>query len=199
MEFHYLAKNPFQQFHDWFKEAELKADMKNPNAMNLATVGKDGKPSSRMVLLKGVSEKGFVFFTNYNSRKGLELTQSGEAALCFYWDKLQRQVRVEGKVQRLSREESTVYFHTRPRGSQIAAWASNQSEEIPSREFLDKRVQEQEQRFHNVDPIPLPENWGGFLLIPETVEFWVGQTNRLHDRFVYERKGEEWKIKRLSP
>lgn len=198
MEFHYLAKNPFQQFHDWFKEAELKAGMANPNAMALATVGADGHPSVRMVLLKGVTSDGFLFFTNYESRKGKELEAHPFASLCFHWDNLDRQVRIEGAVERVAPAESDAYFHSRPRASQIGAWASKQSQEISSREELEKRVLDAEGKFRGQE-IPRPPHWGGFLLRPERVEFWVGQPSRLHDRFLYVREGNLWKISRLSP
>jgi pyridoxamine 5'-phosphate oxidase len=198
MELHYLAKNPFQEFHDWFKEAELNGGMDFPNAMSLATVGADGRPGLRTVLLKGVSEAGFTFFTNYKSRKGAELDFNPQAALCFYWDKISRQVRVEGSVEKLSREESEAYFRTRPRLSQIGAWASPQSQEIASRAELEEKVKEISERFRGKD-IPLPDFWGGYVLKPDYFEFWQMGEGRLHDRFVYAPSAEGWLVKRLAP
>lgn len=200
MELHYLAKNPFQQFHDWFKEAELGSGMKYPNSVSLATADRNGRPSVRMVLLKGLSEEGFVFYTNYESRKGSQLAENPHAALCFFWDKMGRQVRVEGPVERVSRETSQEYFNTRPRLARIGAWASDQSREIPSREYLEKRVAEAEERFRGQEEIPVPAYWGGFVLHPTRLEFWQEGQFRLHDRFLYEKNDKgEWTVKRLSP
>jgi pyridoxamine 5'-phosphate oxidase len=198
MEPHYLAKNPFQEFHAWFKEAELNSGLNFPNAMSLATTGADGRPGLRTVLLKGVSEEGFVFYTNYTSRKGSELDFNPQAALCFYWDRIFRQVRVEGSVEKVSREDSEAYFHSRPRLSQIGAWASRQSQEIASRAELEERVKEVTERFRGKE-VPLPEFWGGYLLKPDHFEFWQLGEGRLHDRFVYVPEDGGWKIKRLSP
>lgn len=199
MELHYLSKNPFQQFHDWYKEAEIKSGQKYPNAMCLATADGDGKPSVRMVLLKGVTEEGFAFYTNYESHKGHDLQQNPQAALCFYWDRCNHQVRVEGKVEKVSRKETQEYFESRPRGSQIGAWASQQSKAIASRKELEERFHQEETRFHGVEKIPAPDTWGGYLLKPELFEFWSEQPNRLHDRFVYSKEGEQWAVRRLSP
>lgn len=198
MELHYLHKDPIQQFHDWFKEAELKSGLKYPNAMSLASVGEDGQPSVRIVLLKGVNHDGFVFFTNYESQKGQEVLANPRAALCFYWDACHRQVRVQGKIEKISKHESQEYFSSRPRGSQIGAWASPQSREISSREELLKKHQEMELKFKGLETIPVPDHWGGFLLRPERIEFWQEQENRLHDRFVYS-KTTDWQVKRVAP
>ena len=200
MELHYLARNPFQQFHDWFKEAELGSGMKYPNSMHLATADSAGRPSLRVVLLKGLTEEGFVFYSNYESRKGRQLNENPAAALCFFWDKLGRQVRAEGKVERVDRATSQAYFDTRPRGARIGAWASAQSQEIPSREYLEKRVAEVEERFRGQEQIPVPEYWGGYLLRPTRLEFWQEGPYRLHDRFLYEKDpAGAWGVKRLSP
>lgn len=200
MELHYLNKNPFVEFRKWFKEAEEKAGMNFPSAMALATVDKHGQPGVRMVLLKEMNEKGFSFFTHYSGRKGKELHENQKASAVFYWDKLGRQVRIEGVVEKLAKEESESYFHSRPRLAQIGAYASPQSEAIASREWLEKRIEEFEKKFQGVDPVPLPPHWGGFRLKPERIEFWVERPHRLHDRFLYEKqKGEGWTISRLAP
>ncbi|RZA09464.1 MAG: pyridoxamine 5'-phosphate oxidase [Proteobacteria bacterium] len=199
LELHYLAKNPFQQFHDWFKEAEVGSGMKYPNSMSLATADKEGRPSVRIVLLKGLSAEGFVFYTNYESRKASQLEENAHAALCLFWDKLHRQVRVEGRVERVSRATSQEYFNTRPRLSRIGAWASHQSQPIGSRAELEKQVHEMEERFRGQEEIPVPEHWGGYVLHPTRLEFWQEGEFRLHDRFTYEKEGDGWKVARLSP
>jgi pyridoxamine 5'-phosphate oxidase len=200
LELHYLAKNPFQQFHDWFKEAEIGSGMKYPNSMSLATADRDGRPSVRIVLLKGLSADGFVFYTNYESRKGAQLAENPAAALCFHWDKLHRQVRVEGRVERVSRETSQEYFNTRPRLSRIGAWASHQSRPIGSRAELEAAVHAVEDRFRGQEEIPVPDHWGGFVLHPTRLEFWQEGEFRLHDRFLYEKESDgTWTVKRLSP
>ena len=165
--------------------------------MTLATATTDGVPSARIVLLKTFDSRGFVFFTNYESRKGSELRHNPRAALVFHWPKLERQVRIEGRVEQTSRDESQAYFDTRPRGSRIAAWASAQSERIESREALEQSAREIEERF-GADAIPVPPFWGGYRVVPSRIEFWMGRANRLHDRFVYERDGA-WKQSRLAP
>jgi pyridoxamine 5'-phosphate oxidase len=191
--------NPIQQFQAWFRDAQA-ADLKEPNAMALATATPDGKPSGRIVLLKEVSEFGFVFYTNYHSRKGRELETNPNCALTFYWAELERQVRVDGRAQTVSREKSEAYFRGRPKGSRLGALASAQSEILPSREPLETRLAELEATFSDTDNVPLPEHWGGYCVRPDTIEFWQGRTNRLHDRIRYQRKGEEeWLIERLSP
>jgi len=191
-----IDKNPFNQFTKWYNVI-LNSGIKEPSAMILSTADKDGIPSVRTVLLKGYDEAGFLFFTNYESRKGRELIQNPVAELLFYWMNLDRQVRIYGKVEKTSKEESEKYFITRSLQSRISAWASKQSEKIPNREYLEKRFAEFEEKFK--DDIPLPPNWGGFRLIPEKFEFWQEREKRLHDRICYLKKSKEWEIVRLSP
>lgn len=164
----------------------------------LATADAQARPSARMVLLRGVDERGFVFHTNYNSRKGRELDENPHAALCFHWPTLDEQIRVEGMVERLPSDESDAYFNSRPRGSQLGAWASEQSSLLPSRETLEERYRETERRFEGL-PVPRPPFWGGYRLIPSRIEFWYGRPDRLHDRVVYTREQEGWRIERLYP
>ena len=191
--------NPFALFSRWMTEAR-SAQLKEPNAMTLSTSTPDGKPSGRIVLLKEVSEFGFVFYTNYISRKGREIKTNPSVALTFYWAELERQVRVEGNVEKVSREKSESYFRGRPKGSRLGALVSRQSELLPSRTQLEIRLQELEQQYAQTDDVPVPDYWGGYCVIPEAIEFWQGRTNRLHDRLVYRRKGEgRWTIDRLSP
>jgi pyridoxamine 5'-phosphate oxidase len=190
--------DPVVQFGRWFDDANA-ANLVEPSAMTLATAGADGIPSARMVLLRGVDQRGFVFYTNYESRKAAELAANPRAALVFWWGELQRQVRVEGRVQRTSHEESAAYFRTRPPGSRLGAWASPQSRVIPSRTVLDERVAELEARHPDGD-LPLPPFWGGYRLVPEVIELWQGRPNRLHDRLRYTRApGGGWRIERLAP
>ncbi|MCL6495010.1 MAG: pyridoxamine 5'-phosphate oxidase, partial [Ignavibacterium sp.] len=190
-----INSNPFKQFEIWFVDV-LNYNIYEPNAMILAT-SYENKPSARVVLLKGFDETGFKFYTNYNSRKGKQLSLNPNAALLFYWMELERQVRIEGKIEKLSREESLIYFNSRPLESRLGALASNQSEVIPDRSFLEKKYNEVKDKYG--DNPPMPENWGGYKLIPELFEFWQGRPNRLHDRIVYEKISEGWKIYRLSP
>ncbi|MEJ5262223.1 MAG: pyridoxamine 5'-phosphate oxidase [Ignavibacterium sp.] len=190
-----INPNPFKQFENWFEEV-LKSNIYEPNAMILATA-LDNKPSARVVLLKGFDETGFKFYTNYLSRKGKQISSNPNAALLFYWMELERQVRIEGKIQKLSREESLEYFNSRPLESRLGALASNQSEVIPDREYLEKKFNQMKD-LYGENP-PMPENWGGYKLIPDLFEFWQGRPNRLHDRIVYERHESNWKIYRLSP
>lgn len=192
-----IAENPIQQFSTWFEQA-LSADLLDPNAMTLSTVNKEGVPSSRIVLLKGVDEQGFRFYTNYKSKKGTELAENPNAALCFYWAALERQVRIEGKVQKLSHDQSEIYFHKRPRLSQLGAWASQQSSKVASRQELESRFDEVKERFEGKE-VPLPDFWGGYRLIPDRIEFWQGRRGRLHDRICYKRKNDDWEVFRLSP
>jgi pyridoxamine 5'-phosphate oxidase len=192
-----LARDPFRQFERWFQEAEA-AKVTEPNAMVLSTIGRDGRPSSRVVLLKGTDGRGFVFYTNYDSRKGRELEVNPHASLLFPWIALERQVIVEGSVKRVSREESVVYFLSRPRASQLAAWASPQSTVIAGRVVLEESYRASEKKFAGQEVL-LPPNWGGFRLAPDTVEFWQGRRSRLHDRLRYRRETNgEWVIERLA-
>jgi pyridoxamine 5'-phosphate oxidase len=195
-----LDANPIAQFQKWFAQAEtaLAKNQLDVNAATLATADKNGIPSARVVLLKGLDERGFTFFTNYDSRKGRELAENPSAALVFYWQELERQVCIAGPVGKIPREESEKYFKSRPRGSQLAAWASNQSEIVSNRAALETKWKEMEMKFPN--EIPLPPNWGGFILKPERIEFWQGRASRLHDRFQYTRqKNNSWKLERLAP
>jgi pyridoxamine 5'-phosphate oxidase len=194
-----LAKDPYRQFEKWFQEAEA-AKLNEPNAMTLATTGSDGRPSARTVLLKGLDGRGFVFYTNYESRKGRELANIPRATLVFPWLALERQVVVEGSAIRTSREESEAYFHSRPRASQLGAWVSQQSSVITSRASLEDSLKALEQKYAGKE-VPLPPHWGGYRVVPETVEFWQGRRSRLHDRLRYRRdpKTNEWLVERLAP
>jgi len=192
-----VCDDPIDQFVKWFEQA-LSADLLDVNAMTLSTATNDGRPSSRIVLLKGVDEQGFRFYTNYNSRKGRELDENPQAALCFYWAALERQVRIEGTVQKVSKEDSEDYFRQRPRLSQIGAWASQQSTEVDSRDALVAKFKEIEQRFKDQE-VPLPEFWGGYLLQPNRIEFWQGRKGRMHDRICYNKEGDHWSKSRLAP
>lgn len=194
-----LAKDPFRQFERWFQEAEA-AKVVEPNAMTLATVGADGRPSARTVLLKGVDGRGFVFYSNYESRKGRDLASVPRAALVFPWLALERQVIVEGPVTRMAREESEAYFHSRPRASQLGAWVSQQSSIITGRAVLEEAMKALEAKYAGRE-VPLPPAWGGYRLAPETVEFWQGRRSRLHDRLRFRREGKsgDWTVERLAP
>ena len=189
--------DPLAQFQAWFEEA-LTAQQPDPEAMTLSTVAADGRVSARIVLLKGCDTRGFVFFTNYESRKGRELETHAQAALTFYWHALNRQVRVEGRVEKVQPEESERYFQTRPLGSRIGAWASPQSQTIASRDLLEARVAAMTARFAQ-QPLPCPPFWGGFLLRPDAIEFWQGRESRLHDRLVYTLIAGIWRTSRLAP
>ncbi|BCL37830.1 pyridoxine/pyridoxamine 5'-phosphate oxidase [Nostoc sp. MS1] len=192
-----VEPNPFIQFKKWFEQA-LAAQLPEPNAMTIATTTPDGKPSARMVLLKDFDERGFVFFTNYNSRKGQELAENPQAALVFWWAELERQVRILGRVEKVSESESDYYFESRPAKSRLGAWASNQSEIIASREILEQRMQELQDKYQNQE-IPRPQHWGGLRVIPTEIEFWQGRSSRLHDRLLYTHVDGSWEIQRLSP
>jgi pyridoxamine 5'-phosphate oxidase len=191
-----VDRDPMKQFQAWMEEA-IRAQALEPTAMTLSTVGATGRPSGRIVLLKGADARGFVFFTNYQSRKGLDLAAHPVAALTFLWKELERQVRIEGAVEKVSAEESRAYYDTRPLGSRIGAWASPQSEPIESRAWLEGRWDELTRK-HGDKP-PLPPHWGGYRVIPDYLEFWQGRQSRLHDRVAYTRSGQSWKIARLAP
>jgi len=193
-----LARDPFRQFEKWFQEAE-GAKIVEPNAMTLATSTRDGVPSLRTVLLKGVDGRGFVFYTHYNSRKGRDIESTGRAALLFPWLALERQVIVEGTVTKVSREEAEAYFHSRPIASQLSAWVSQQGAVISGRKLLEDSMKELEKKYAGTT-VPLPPHWGGFRLAPESVEFWQGRRSRLHDRLRF-RRGEngDWIVERLAP
>jgi pyridoxamine 5'-phosphate oxidase len=192
-------RNPIWQFKRWFEEA-LAADVPEPNAMTLATCGKNGRPSVRVMLLKGFDDNGFTFFTNYKSRKSREMEENPFVGLAFNWLELERQVRIEGKVEKIPFSESEAYFQSRPRGSQIGAWASPQSSVIRSRTEIEDRVAQLSKEHESVEILPCPPHWGGYLLRPDMIEFWQGRPNRLHDRIVYEKDAHgEWMKKRLAP
>ncbi|PJE77999.1 Pyridoxine/pyridoxamine 5'-phosphate oxidase [invertebrate metagenome] len=195
-----LNKNPFQQFETWFHEAE-QSQILEPNAMSLATVSDSGIPSIRTVLLKYFDEKGFVFFTNYASTKAREMTQNPHVALSFLWAALERQVHIKGSVKQISKTESFKYFSSRPRGSQLGAWVSHQSSIITGRSLLETKLHEMKEKF-KAGKIPLPSFWGGYRVVPDSIEFWQGQPNRLHDRLLFSRNSQQnnsWDIERLSP
>lgn len=189
--------DPIAQFSRWFSEA-LAAEVEEPNAMVLATATPEGAPSARVVLLKGVDERGFVFFTDYRSRKGTELEANPLAALVFRWSELERQVRITGGTARTDKQESEEYYRSRPLGSRLGAWVSHQSRLIPSRDVLERGLAEMERRFADGE-VPLPPHWGGYRVRPEAIEFWQGRPNRLHDRIRYVREKEGWRIERLAP
>jgi pyridoxamine 5'-phosphate oxidase len=189
--------DPFKQFEIWYGE-RLKTEVSYPDSVTLATSTADGHVSARTVLFKACSEAGFVFFTNYNSKKGLQLSQNPKAAMLFYWPESGRQVRIEGVVEKVSEEESEAYFHSRPRESQVGAWASEQSKIIPDRAHLENRVGYYMNKFSGY-PVPKPSHWGGFRLIPQWIEFWQEGEFRLHDRIIYARRSNAWHLERLSP
>ncbi|CAH1001207.1 Pyridoxine/pyridoxamine 5'-phosphate oxidase [Neolewinella maritima] len=195
------ATDPFPLFNQWF-EAAKDSDDPEPNAMVVATINAQGHPAARTVLLKEVSDRGFIFYTNYDSRKGHEISAHPHVAVVFNWLQLQRSVRIEGRVEKLSEEASTEYFQSRPKKSQIGAWTSPQSDVIPSRELLEARQEEMEQRFADQEKLPKPDHWGGFVVIPTLIEFWQGRSSRLHDRLAYSRTEEtspSWTRERLAP
>ena len=190
--------NPLMQFQAWLNDA-ITAQVNEPTAMNIATIDENGRPSSRMVLLKEVNDDGFVFFSNYHSRKGKALSTNPFISITFFWPELERQVRIEGRIEKLDKETSEAYFHSRPKGSQLGAVVSPQSSVIPNREFLENKLKDLEKEYENKE-IPRPEDWGGYLAKPYEIEFWQGRPNRLHDRIIYELQEDfDWKISRLAP
>ncbi|HLI94834.1 MAG TPA: pyridoxamine 5'-phosphate oxidase [Candidatus Baltobacteraceae bacterium] len=191
-----VCTDPIEQVRLWLDDA-VHADVPEPNAMCLSTCF-DGLPSSRMVLLRRLSSDGFVFFTSYFSRKGREIERNAHAALLFYWPQLERQIRVEGHTQRIAEDESDEYFASRPRGHQLGAWASEQSEPVENRELLEQRMHDYEERFEGED-VPRPHSWGGYVVIPQRVEFWQGRLNRMHDRLEFTRVNAAWSMRRLQP
>ena len=192
-----VNKNPFIQFIKWY-ESVLNSNLNEPTAMMLSTADVNGNPSARIVLLKEIDDSGFVFYTNYESRKGKDLKENPKAALTFFWDELRRQIRIEGRIEKISRETSKEYFSSRLSESQSGAWVSAQSTVIQNREFLENKFDELKEKFGN-EEIPLPDFWGGYRLIPNYFEFWQGRENRLHDRICYKKENDEWKIFRLAP
>jgi len=193
-----IDKNPIAQFEKWFKEA-MQAEVLEPNAMTLSTVTEAGRPTARVVLLKGIEKNKFSFYTNYQSKKGKELEHNPACALTFFWPELERQVRIEGVSERLETAVSEAYFQSRPRGSQVGAWASPQSSIIKDREILEARVKEIEKRFEGKEILPKPHQWGGYAVEPFEIEFWQGRASRLHDRIVYYKNDGEWVMHRLAP
>ncbi len=192
-----VFNDPVRQFEIWFKDAK-DSGIREPNAMVLSTI-EDNKPSSRVVLLKGFDSEGFVFYTNYLSDKGIQMAETPFVSLNFFWDILERQVRVEGTVEKVSEKDSDEYYWSRPRGSQIGAWVSNQSSVVETREVLQEKLDYFEAKFKDMEVIPRPPHWGGYLVRPEKIEFWQGRPNRLHDRLLFSHDGDAWKIERLSP
>ncbi|WP_264309027.1 pyridoxamine 5'-phosphate oxidase [[Leptolyngbya] sp. PCC 7376] len=192
--------NPMQQFATWFAEASEIEEIPEPNAMVLGSVSADGRPSARVVLLKHFDNQGFVFFTNYTSRKSTELINNGFACLVFWWEPLERQVRIEGKVEKIAAAESDQYFHSRPRESQLGAWASPQSKAIANRETLEQNFVDLEKKYPEGTEIPRPDHWGGFKVVPDKIEFWQGRPSRLHDRLVFSLQVDQtWQRERLAP
>ena len=192
------SADPIQQFERWWQDV-LNAELPEPNGMTLATVGSNGRPSARIVLLKGFDQRGFTFFTNYDSRKGKELAETPHGAIVFWWEPLERQVRIEGTVERLTDAESDAYYHSRPKSSRLGAWASPQSQMIDSRQILEDKQQALEQQYEGIKNVPRPPHWGGFRLVPDRIEFWQGRSSRLHDRLCYVKTDTGWSRMRLAP
>jgi pyridoxamine 5'-phosphate oxidase len=193
-----VNQDPFVQFQKWFEEA-FKSQVPEPTAANLATVNVHGRPTSRIILLKGVEENAFVFYTNYQSAKGRELELNPACCLTFFWPELERQIRIEGVASRVDEKKSTKYFESRPRGSQVGAWSSPQSTPIESREILEQRMKQIEEKFKGMEVLPKPRQWGGYSIDPFMIEFWQGRPNRLHDRIAYTKIDSVWTIHRLAP
>ena len=195
---HNIDSDPILQFKTWFEDAKNE-DIKEPNAMILSTVDEEGHPSSRTVLLKELEDEGFIFYTNYESDKAKHMVKNPHVSLLFFWQKVERQVRISGIASKITKEKSNAYFRNRPRGSQIGAWTSPQSQPIEDRMFLEQRKKEIESKFSDVENLPLPEFWGGYIVNPISIEFWQGRPDRLHDRIKYSRSEGRWKIVRLAP
>ena len=192
-----VEENPFAQFNKWMDKA-ISSGIKEPTAMALATVGKNMQPSSRIVLLKEIKDDNFIFYTNFDSKKGHQISENHYGCLLFHWPELEQQIRIEGRIEKASKEISEEYYLTRSAKRRLGAWASPQSQEIPNREFLEKKQSEFDKKFEG-NPIQKPDNWGGYIVTPYTIEFWQGRPNRLHDRIEYYRDDNEWKIRRLAP
>lgn len=193
-----LFPDPMEMFYRWWDDA-IDSEISEPNAMTLATVNNLGQPSARIVLLKEASSEGFEFYTNYNSQKAKDIDANPKVSVVFLWKELERQIRIDGIAEKLSKEKSQLYFQSRPRGSQIGAWASPQSQIIPDRKFLDSEADRISDKFENVDPLPVPDHWGGYVINPHTIEFWQGRPDRMHDRFRYLKNDDAWIIQRLAP
>lgn len=193
-----IKENPLEQFRNWFLEASENPSISEANAMAVSTVEHDGCPRTRMVLLKQYTHEGFIFYTNYDSRKGKAIEATHKACLHFFWPGLERQIIIKANLEKIAENLSDGYFHSRPKGSQLGAVVSPQSEEIPNREFLEERLKALEAQFENSE-VPRPENWGGYIAKPYEIEFWQGRPNRLHDRIIYQLNGLDWKISRLAP
>ncbi|MEM1124031.1 MAG: pyridoxamine 5'-phosphate oxidase [Bacteroidota bacterium] len=198
LEMNEVDANPFMQFKAWFQTA-LDSSIKEANAMTIATVDATGKPSARIVLLKGFDEDGFVFYTNYDSKKGQDLAANPNIAAVFLWKDLERQIRIEGTAEKISRADSLNYYESRPKGSQIGAWVSPQSQVIPDRSVLENKASELKEKYKDADKLPIPPNWGGYRIRPTLIEFWQGRSSRLHDRICYTLVDGDWKIERLAP
>lgn len=193
-----IKQNPMEQFRDWFLEASENPSISEANAMAISTVEEDGCPRTRMVLLKSYTYEGFIFYTNYDSKKGKSIERTHKACLHFFWPGLERQIIIKADLERIAENLSDGYFHSRPKGSQLGAAVSPQSQEIPNREFLEEKLKVLEEKYENTE-VPRPENWGGYIAKPYEIEFWQGRPNRLHDRIVYQLQDLDWKISRLAP
>ncbi|UHO39105.1 pyridoxamine 5'-phosphate oxidase [Chryseobacterium capnotolerans] len=193
-----IKQNPIEQFRDWFLDASESPEVSEANAMAVSTVEEDGCPRTRMVLLKSYTHEGFIFYTNYNSRKGKAIENNHKACLHFFWPNLERQIIIKANLEKVAENLSDGYFHSRPKGSQLGAVVSPQSQEIPNREFLEEKLKDLEKEYENIE-VPRPDHWGGYLAKPYEIEFWQGRPNRLHDRIVYKLEDLDWKISRLAP